>query len=302
MPFVYSDQYYADIGIHVFPVIKYRLVHEHLTELGPELGLSPADFLTSEPASREHLALVHTEKYLADLENCRWSPRTAYSELPLTEEIVQLFVLACGGSILASRLALQDSWAVHLSGGFHHAFASKAEGFCYLNDLAVATRVVQHENLATKVAIIDCDLHQGNGTARIFQDDDSVYTFSVHQRDLYPVKQRSDLDIHLPTHVEDKAYLEHLAGAIPTILDEFKPDLVLYQAGADPYHQDQLGSLSLTMDGLQKRDDFIFRECKQRGVPVAVTLGGGYAVNTDDTVQIHVNTCVQAWRVFQIDN
>ncbi|MFQ5648926.1 MAG: histone deacetylase [bacterium] len=302
MPFIYSAKYYADIGLHVFPVIKYRLIYDRLT--GRDGGastdgsvVSTRDFLSPEPASEKELLLVHTPEYLDDLRNCRWTERTAYSELPITPEIVHLFELACGGTILASRQAVQKGWAVHLSGGFHHTFADKAEGFCYLNDLAVAARVMQNDNVVEKVAVIDCDLHQGNGTAKIFHGDETVYTFSIHQGDLYPVKQESDWDIHLPMHVEDEDYLRHLHHAIPRILDDFRPELVLYQAGADPYKNDQLGSLALTIEGLQARDQFIFRECKKRALPVAVTLGGGYAYNTNDTVQIHLNTCKAALEV-----
>lgn len=214
-----------------------------------------------------------------------------YSELPISKEIVNLFILAAGGTILACRKALESKWAVHIGGGFHHAFPSHAEGFCYVNDLAVGIRVVQREGLIRKAAVIDCDLHQGNGTAVIFRDDDAVFTFSIHQRDLYPIKQQSDVDIHLPDGVSDEEYLDRLRRAIPAILDDFKPELVLYQAGADPYEGDQLGNLKLTLAGLRKRDDYIFTECRQRRIPVAVTLGGGYAYHTEDTVQIHYNTC-----------
>jgi acetoin utilization deacetylase AcuC-like enzyme len=296
MPFIYSDKYYADIGYHVFPVIKYRLICQKLLNQG---GVAESEFIDSIPANYDELRLVHTSEYLEDLITCAWTPRTSASELPISKEIIDLFILAAGGTILACREALKRGWAVHLSGGFHHAFADKAEGFCYLNDLAVGVRVVQKEGLAKKVAIIDCDLHQGNGTAVIFQGDDTVYTFSIHQRDLYPIKEKSDLDIHLPIGVTDKEYMSYLQQSIPGILKEFNPELVLYQAGADPYKEDQLGNLGLTVDGLQKRDAFIFGECKKRHIPIATTLGGGYAVNTDDTVQIHYNTCMTALEVFR---
>ncbi|MFQ6112662.1 MAG: histone deacetylase [bacterium] len=297
MPFVYSERYYANIGYHVFPVIKYRLIYQKLVR---EAGVTESDFISAKPATYDELRLVHTSEYLEDLKACTWSPRTSYSELPISKEIIDLFILAAGGTILACREALKHRWAVHLSGGFHHAFADKAEGFCYVNDLAVAVRVVQKEGLVQKVAIIDCDLHQGNGTAVIFQGDDTVYTFSIHQRDLYPIKEKSDMDIHLPIGVSDQEYMSYLRQSIPTILMEFKPQFVLYQAGADPYKEDQLGSLGLTIDGLQKRDEFIFSECKKRNIPIAVTLGGGYAFNTDDTVQIHFSTCKTALEVFRL--
>ncbi len=295
MPFIYSPNYYADIGIHVFPIIKYREVYDKLRR---ELKLDASHFLTPQPATPEELRLVHTPEYLRDLQTCSWTRRTASSELPISKEIIQMFTLATGGTILTARTAATHGWAVHLNGGFHHAFADKAEGFCYFNDLAVAAKVMQRNGLAEKISIIDCDLHQGNGTAVIFQGDDSVFTFSIHQRDLYPIKEESDLDIHLPVGVSDEEYMNHLEFAIPKILKEFQPDLVLYQAGADPYQHDQLGSLHLTLDGLKHRDEFVFTECKKRWVPVAATLGGGYAYHTEDTVQIHFNTCKTALETF----
>ena len=296
MPFIYSHNYFANIGLHVFPILKYRRVYEKLQQ---ELNLKPADFLEPEPASEEQLLLVHTQAYLDDLTHCRQTPRTEVSELPITREIVDMFILACGGTILAAQEAIKSGWAVHLCGGFHHAFADKAEGFCYINDLAVAARVIQKQKLANRIAVIDCDLHQGNGTAVIFQNDDSVFTFSIHQRDLYPLKEKSDLDIHLPVHVGDAEYLNHLHYAVPKIFNEFKPDFVLYQAGADPYKDDQLGSLSLTINGLRQRDEYVLTSCKDKNVPVAVTFGGGYAYKTEDTVQIHFNTCLAARNIFR---
>ncbi len=297
--FIYSEAYYADIGDHVFPIIKYRAIYDVLTRPQDGIAAVPASrFVSPEAASDAQLSLVHTREYLDDLDQCRRTERTAYSELPITSEIIRMSKLVCGGTLLAARLASESGWAVHLSGGFHHAFADKAEGFCYLNDLAVAAKAVQQEKLAERVAILDCDLHQGNGTAHIFRDDPTVFTFSIHQRDLYPVKQESDQDIHLPVRVTDEIYLDHLRTAIPAILDAFRPELVLYQAGADPYENDQLGSLSLSIAGLQARDFFIYEACQQRGIPVATTLGGGYAYNTDDTVQIHVNTCRAAMKTF----
>jgi acetoin utilization deacetylase AcuC-like enzyme len=297
MAFVYSHDYYADIGLHVFPILKYRLLYERLTEADEFLDM---EYTRPEPANRAELLLVHSDEYLDDLDNCRWTARTRYSELPISHEIVRLFRLACGGSAAACRLALQHKWCMHMSGGFHHAFADRAEGFCYLNDLAVAARVVQQEGLVNRVAIIDCDLHQGNGTAVIFQGDESVFTYSIHQRDLYPVKEQSDLDIHLDVNTGDSEYMQHLHNSLPDMFAEFKPDLVLYQAGADPYEGDQLGNLSLSIAGLKQRDAYLFGLCRDNQVPVAVTLGGGYAYKTDDTVEIHYNTCLAAQEVFGV--
>jgi len=295
MKFIYSHNYYVDFGPHVFPIAKYRLIYERLRR---QLHLPESQFEHPWPATHEQLLRVHTPEYLADLEQLRFTERTAYSELPLTREVVELFRLVAGGTIRAALLALEQEAAVHIGGGFHHAFADKAEGFCYLNDLALGVRECQAQGKITRAMVIDCDLHQGNGTAKIFAGDPDVFTFSIHQDDLYPVKQQSDLDIALPNHVQDEEYLGLLRTHIPRALDEFRPELILYQAGADPYRDDQLGDLSLTIAGLRRRDEIIFTLAKARNIPLAVTLGGGYAYNTDDTVAIHVNTCSAAMQVW----
>ncbi|MDZ7361818.1 MAG: histone deacetylase [candidate division KSB1 bacterium] len=293
MHFVYSPLYEADIGIHVFPVQKYRLVTQALHE---RHHIPAAAFIEPAAATREQLLLVHTQSYLDDLQNLRWTPRTLFSELPLTRQIVEMSILACGGTIRAAESALEHGAAVHIGGGFHHAFAEKAEGFCYLNDLAVAVRAMQAQKKIRKAMVIDCDLHQGNGTAKIFQHDPTVFTFSIHQWHLYPLKEKSDLDIHLENGIKDKEYLQHLHDHLPRILDEFRPELILYQAGADPYEHDQLGDLRLTINGLAERDRHILQWAKERNIPIAVTLGGGYAYDTNDTVSIHVNTGMETWK------
>jgi len=292
--FVYSEGYYADIGAHVFPVEKYRLVYQQLVAR----GLIGGNLIEPAPASQADLLLVHDRDYVEDLVHARLTERTLSSELPISKEIIRAFLLATGGTILASEEALREGCAVNLSGGFHHAFPDHAEGFCYINDMAVAVRRVQSQRIGLRVAVVDCDLHQGNGTAFIFKNDESVYTFSIHQRDLYPLKQDSSWDIHLKNGVGDEEYLGHLEKAIPAILEKFKPGFLLYQAGADPYEGDQLGNLNLTIEGLKERDALVFGECKKRGVPVAALLGGGYAKDTSDTVTIHLNTCLAAIECF----
>lgn len=288
MHFVYSPLYFAEIGAHVFPIKKYRMIYERLRR---EHNFSEKDFIAPEPATREQLLRVHAEVYLEDLAQLRHTLRTAYSELPLTREIVAMSILACGGTIRAAESALAHGAAVHIGGGFHHAFAERAEGFCYINDLAVAVREMQARGKIRRAMIVDCDLHQGNGTAKIFAHDDDVFTFSIHQDDLYPIKQKSDFDLHLPNGVEDEEYLALLRAHLPKRLDEFKPELLVYQAGADPYERDQLGDLKLTILGLAQRDHFVYQCARARNIPFVVTLGGGYAYNTEDTVTIHVNTC-----------
>jgi len=289
--FVYSSGYYADIGQHVFPLEKYRLIKERLIREGL---LEEEDFLEPEPATLEDLLLVHTPEYMQDLFSLRWTHRTLYSELPLTEEIVRAFTLAAGGTILACQKALELKIGFNIGGGFHHAFPDHAEGFCYINDIAVGVARMKKDGKIKKGAVVDCDLHQGNGTAVIFQKDPTVFTFSIHQENLYPIKQRSDLDIGLPDFTNDEAYLGYLSPVVPKILEEHKPDLVVYQAGADPYERDQLGSLKLTLEGLKQRDEFVINECMKRDIPLAIVLGGGYAFNTLDTVTIHFQTSLSA--------
>jgi acetoin utilization deacetylase AcuC-like enzyme len=244
-----------------------------------------------DPATREELGRVHTAEYLEDLFHCRWTPRTAFSEFPLTPEIAKAHVLTAGGTIEACRQALDRGVAANIGGGLHHAFSDMAAGFCYINDIAVGIRAVQQEGRVRRAAVIDCDLHQGNGTARIFLEDDSVYTFSIHQENLYPIKERSDLDIGLEDAAGDEVYLTRLSEALPEVMEQARPELVVYQAGADPYCEDQLGNLGISLEGLEERDRLVLEACRDRGVPCAITLGGGYARRPADTVTIHANTC-----------
>jgi acetoin utilization deacetylase AcuC-like enzyme len=299
---VYSTAYEADIGAHVFPTEKFRGVFERLVaEDGLERPLEP------ERPDREALLRVHTAEYIRDLERGRHTERTIASELPITREIVEWFMLSCGGTMLASRQALALGWAAHLGGGFHHAFPAHAEGFCYLNDLAVAARAAQADGSVERVAIIDVDVHQGNGTAAIFADDPTVFTFSIHQEDNYPIKARSDRDIGLMSFdpgrergpsVTDDVYLTVLEPAVIDILDDFRPELVLYQCGADPYERDQLGGFQLTLEGLTRRDATVLGPCHERRIPVAITLGGGYAIDVADTIAIHLETVRTAHRIW----
>jgi len=291
--FVYSDRYEADIGAHVFPTEKYRLVRLALIDGG---FCDPDDFIEPRLPRREDLLLVHTSAYLDDLEAARLTARTARSELPVTPAVIGAFRLAAGGSIAAVRAAAEHDVGVHIGGGLHHAFPDHAEGFCYVNDVAVAARVAQREGIATRVLIVDVDLHQGNGTAVVFQRDESVFTFSIHQESNYPIKEKSDLDIGLPDGTGDEVYLELLGRHLPEIHQSFRPDFVVYVAGADPFEEDQLGGLSLTRAGLRRRDRLFFDTFTIRGIPTVVTLAGGYARRIEDTVAIHSATCVEALR------
>lgn len=293
--FVYSEKYTVNLGEHVFPVQKYRMVYQRLASEG--LIIPDNLFLPAFPERRD-LLLVHTPEYLRDLENLAFSPRTMFSEIPLTRKIVEGYKLFAGGTILAGQKALEKGMAIHLGGGFHHAFPSRGEGFCYINDVAVGIRRLKRDKLIEKALIVDCDLHQGNGTAFIFQEDRSVFTFSIHQENLYPVKEKSDLDIGLPDFTGDEEYLAKLSSTLLQIWRNFEPDVVYYLAGADPYEDDQLGQLKLTKAGLKKRDNWVISKCLEKKVPLVILLAGGYAFRVEDTVDIHCYTCRIATTLF----
>lgn len=287
-PVVCSPGYACDLGLHVFPVAKYEGV---LAGLRESRHLGPGGPVDPPATTRALLRAAHDDAYLDDLDALRWTPRTQYSEMPLTHDVVTAFARHASGTVEAVRLALARGVAVHVGGGLHHAHAGHAEGFCYFNDLAVAARVALREGLVKRVAIVDLDVHQGNGTAAIFRDDPAVFTLSVHQEHNYPSpKERSTLDVGLDNGTADDAYLAALDRAMERVW-AFGPDLVLYQAGADPYEDDQLGGLALTFAGLEARDRRVLDEAARRRVPSVVTLGGGYARRFDDTVHIHTTTC-----------
>ena len=285
---VYHPDYFADIGIHVFPMQKFKLLHDRLIAEG---HLKELDFSTPEPANANQVKLIHGAKYVEDMFSYKKTERTMSSEIPITEEIIRAFALAAGGSIMAARLALKNkTLGMNLTGGFHHAFAGHAEGFCYINDVAVAIRFLQQEGLGT-AAVVDCDLHQGNGTAKIFENDTSVYTYSIHQEDNYPVKEKSNLDRGLPDGVGDKEYLSFLEKDLNTLESECSPELVFYLGGGDPYQDDLLGGLRLSLGGLRRRDELVLSRFFTKGIPVVSVLAGGYARSIQDTVDIHYNTC-----------
>jgi|YelNatPaOPRAMG01_1025707.scaffolds.fasta_scaffold33902_3 acetoin utilization deacetylase AcuC-like enzyme len=286
---VYHPDYDLHLGDHVFPSQKYRLVRERLLAEGLA---TPDDFVQPEPASDEDVLLVHEPGWIQRLKTGTLDFQELLRlEIPYSRKMVRAVFLATGGSILAARLALEDGVAFNLSGGFHHAFPDHGEGFCAIHDVAVALRRLQRDGLIRRAMVVDCDVHQGNGTAYIFRADPSVFTISIHQYNNYPsLKPPSDIDIHLPDETGDEEYLELLSQAYLKALDDFRPDLVAYVAGADPYELDQLGGLSLTLEGLKERDRLVFQAALDHGAAVFVTLAGGYAVNVDDTVTIHVNT------------
>ena len=298
LPFklVYDDRYDLHLGEHVFPSQKYRLVRQALLD---DSVAAPGDFLPPEPALDEDVLRVHTREYVRKLKTGTLSYMEQLRlEIPFSPELIDAVWMAAGGSILSGRLALGESLAVNIGGGFHHAFADHGEGFCVIHDVAIAIRRLQAEKGIATAMVIDTDVHQGNGTAAIFSGDPAVYTFSIHQANNYPYpKPPSNVDIELPDGTGDVDYLARLESHLVRAFDEFHPDLLFYLAGADPYREDQLGGLALTLDGLRRRDRLVFEMARGRGVPVAVTLAGGYARRVEDTVRIHVNTIVAAREV-----
>ncbi len=298
LPIIWHEAYEADIGAHVFPTRKYRAVKDRLIGEGI---VREADIRRPVPATDEQVGLVHTAAYLEKIINDDFDWRdNLILEVPYSPQLREAMWLCAGGSILAAHLALEHGIAVHLGGGFHHAFADHGEGFCLINDVAIAVRVLKAEGAIERAMIIDCDLHHGNGTAAVFQNEPEVFTFSIHQQNNYPVyKPRGDLDLGLPDRTGDSKYLELLGTHVPDILDRHKPDLAFYLAGADPYAEDQLGGLSLSRAGLQQRDELILQLAAAARVPVAITLAGGYARRFEDTVDIHYQTVRAADRLLE---
>jgi acetoin utilization deacetylase AcuC-like enzyme len=310
---VYAARYHIDIGLHVFPTEKYARVADHYVGDGPR----PAAVIEPEPATWQQLALVHTGEYLAKMRDGTMTPEdVGQLELPWSTAMVEGFRLMVGGTIRAALIAcgLQHddqtqsaqsaqrikpfagspfNVVAHIGGGLHHAFPNHGEGFCPFNDVAVAARVLQARGVE-RIAIVDLDVHHGNGTAFIFESEPRVFTFSMHHQHNYPLwKPRGSLDIGLPDGAHDATYLHELEQALPRVMAH-EPQCVFYLAGADPYEDDQLGGLRLTKDGLRRRDRMVIEAVRAAGVPLVITLAGGYARHVEDTVAIHTATIEEA--------
>jgi len=328
LPFklIYTDDYFLPIGAHVFPAEKYRRVHDRL--LTTKVA-EPSDFVSPQPASDRDILLVHKPDYVQKLKNGTLSASEEMQmEIPYSPELVRAFWLAAGGSILAAEYALKDGVACNIGGGFHHAFPDHGEGFCMIHDVAVAIRHMQRDDKIRTAMTVDCDVHHGNGTAAIFAGTRTpsdplpsnsaatvgtpagkirhahagdVFTISLHQHNNYPAwKPHSSIDVDLPDGIGDDDYLSWLDNALSSGLRQFEPDLICYIAGADPYCEDQLGGLALTVEGLRRRDELVFRVARARNIPVMVTYAGGYAQNVEDTVTIHCNTVIAAREIFAL--
>jgi acetoin utilization deacetylase AcuC-like enzyme len=286
---VYHEQYDLHLGDHVFPSKKFQWLHDRLLRTG---FAEACDFTAPEPATDGDVLLVHGREWVTKLRSGTLSYQDILQlEIPYSRQMVEAFWLAAGGTILAARLALKAGVGFNIGGGFHHAFPEHGEGFCAINDIAIAVRRLQHDGAIQRAMVVDCDVHHGNGTAAIFSGDTSVFTLSIHQHNNYPsVKPLSSLDIHLADGIGDAEYLHRLGNGYRAALAMFHPELVLYVAGADPFSEDQLGGLSLTFDGLRERDRLVIGTALSHQIPVAIVLAGGYAMSVEDTITIHANT------------
>ncbi|MEO8130454.1 MAG: histone deacetylase [Bryobacteraceae bacterium] len=291
LPFklVYHEGYDLNLGPHVFPSQKFRLIRERLLADG---FADPADFVEPEPAPDDDLLLAHDAGWVRRLKTGTLSMKELLElEIPYSQAMREAFWLAAGGTTLAARLALRDRIGFNIGGGFHHAYPGHGEGFCAIHDVAVAIRRLQKDKLIGKAMVVDCDVHHGNGTAAIFADDPTVFTLSIHQFNNYPeLKPPSNLDIDLEDGVRDEEYLERLAEGYLPAIELFRPDLLMYVAGADPYQEDQLGGLNLTLEGLRARDHLVLSRAVESGIPAVVTLAGGYARKLEDTITIQSGT------------
>lgn len=284
----YSDHFVLPLPDgHRFPMQKYSLVRQGVTQSVPGMEFHEAPF-TSDGV----LALAHHPAYIARVSNGELSPAEQKAiGFPWTPKMVERSRRSAGATIEACRAALSEGTAVNLAGGTHHAYADHGEGFCVFNDAAIAARLMQAECRVKRVAIVDLDVHQGNGTASILANDDSVFTLSLHGENNYPFKKEtSDLDVALPDGTGDEAYLAALEGALAELLRRFDPQLIVYLAGADPHEGDRLGKLKLTLPGLAARDRMVLDTAHARGIPVAIAMAGGYGKIIQDTVAVHVQT------------
>lgn len=285
--YIYTPRYAVDLGRHVFPTRKYVRIADRLRA---EDGVGPSSFVEPDPASDDEICSAHTRRYA---EACRRGTLTpleiARLELPWSEALYDAAARCVRGSILAGELALARGVGLHIGGGFHHAFPDHGEGFCVFNDIACAVRALQRRGSIERACVIDCDLHQGNGTAAIFADDADVGTFSIHEEGIYPFpKPPSDIDVGLPARTADTEYLQALRDGLQRFASGRAADLAFYVAGADPYVHDQLGTLRVSKDGLRARDRQVVELCADRGWPLVVVLAGGYAIDPEDTADIQL--------------
>lgn len=298
VPIVYSESYYARVGDQVFPTSRYRLLKQRLSL---ESSLKDhLNFVSPGSVGEDDIREVHSGQYVEKLKNNKLdADERARLGMPISGELFRAISDVCGGTLMAAKMALDLGAAVHLGGGFHHAFPDHGEGFCVLNDIAISIKALRKEGRIKRALVVDCDLHQGNGTAFIFREDPDVFTFSIHQESGYPFKKENgDMDIGLRDYTGDREYLGHVREKIPAIISVFKPELIMYLAGADPYMEDRIGTLNLSKKGLRQRDNFVIEQARNFCVPIAITLGGGYSADRRDTIDISFATVEECVRVF----
>lgn len=274
---------------HRFPMEKYELIPQQLLYEGTCIS---DNFFTPDFVSIADVLEVHDKEYLDNLLNIDLDAKMVRKiGFPLSKELVDRELIISQGTIQCAKFALMHGVSLNIAGGTHHAYSNKGEGFCLLNDVAIASAYLLKQQLATKILIIDLDVHQGNGTAEIFDNWSNVFTFSMHGKDNYPMhKEKSDLDIELKTNCKDKEYLELLRGTLTEIIKNFKPDFIFYIAGVDILETDKLGKLSISKEACKKRDEFVFETAKSRKIPIAVSMGGGYSPLIKDIIEAHCNT------------
>jgi acetoin utilization deacetylase AcuC-like enzyme len=299
MRIYYSDRFVLPLPPnHRFPMAKYSMLRERVTEAAL---VSPHALQEPAAAGDEVITLAHEPGYLSRVQHGDLSgAEIRRIGFPWSLQMVERSRRSAGATLAAARAALEEGCGVNLAGGTHHAFRDRGEGYCVFNDAAIAARAMQAEGRVQRVAIIDCDVHQGNGTASILAGDDSVFTFSIHGAKNFPFrKEVSDLDIELPDGTGDRAYLEALERGIAETLDRSRPGFAVYLAGADPWLDDRLGRLALTKRGLQERDRLVLETLKREGIPVVIAMAGGYGREIADTVDIHFQTVHAAARLFR---
>jgi len=274
---------------HRFPMLKYDLLPEQLLYEGT---CTKGNFFEPTMPSNEHILRVHTQNYYQDLKQLTLDKRAARKiGFPLSKELVEREVIIADGTIKASEYALEYGIAMNIAGGTHHAYTNRGEAFCLLNDQAIGARYLQHKKLAKKILIVDLDVHQGNGTAEIFANDASVFTFSMHGKSNYPFKKEiSDLDIALENDTNDETYLNLLYETLPKLIQQEQPDFIYYLCGVDVISTDKLGKLGMTIDGSKQRDQFVLETCKTNKIPVMCSMGGGYSPDIKIIVNAHANT------------
>jgi acetoin utilization deacetylase AcuC-like enzyme len=290
----YSDHFVLPLPEgHRFPMGKYSMLREKVVASG---FCGPDEMRVPRPVSDEEILRAHERSYLRGVVEGTLSPKEMRRiGFPWSERMVERSRRASGGTLGACLAALEDGFAANLAGGTHHAFADRGEGYCVFNDSAIAARAVRAMGLVERVVVVDTDVHQGNATAVILRGDPSVFTFSIHGANNFPFcKEESDLDVALPDGADDGEFLEALEDGLEKALERSKADLAIYLAGADPYEDDRLGRLSVSKEGLAERDRLVLESCRSRGIPVAVTMAGGYARKVEDTVEIHFRSIERA--------